>query len=121
MREILFRGKTERGEWEHGDLVRKYRENVILTYIYKTETGIYNKVLPGTVGQYVRQNDKKKIKVFSGDYIRNGRGLIREIKVDNFHGSRYMFGDAILTRYDCETGEIIGNVWDNPELLEVKE
>ena len=69
MREILFRGKTEQGEWVYGYY---FKSNTGKTYIltYADDAGgkltriLWNEVIPSTIGQYTGLTDKNGTKIF---------------------------------------------------------
>jgi uncharacterized phage protein (TIGR01671 family) len=143
MREILFRGKSiMRGEWIYGYL-NQHRGNIrydcdcepiadgcyyINDWQTKIETGMYGqdyKVDSSTVGQFTGLTDKNGVKVFEGDIVRYG-DTIHRVVFEQRNGTAY-FG---LVYAACETLpfghyqdlkqiEVIGNIYDNPELLEV--
>ena len=120
MREILFRGKREdNGEWVYGDLLQnidaiKIRENEKETKRISKSYEIDTK----TIGQYTGFTDKKGKKIFEGD-------------ICHFYGGDFYGGDwrtnyicAIEINHEClhylenaEKVEVIGNIYDNPELL----
>lgn len=92
------------------------------------EECIFYEVDPETVGQYTGLRDKNGAKIFEGDICRNTRtGEIVSVK---WHGTMagyvwskrkencclFEFGE-LFRAYDKY--EIIGNIHDNPELLEV--
>ena len=125
-REILFRGKRkDNGEWVEGF----YFENFDKCYIMSTKyldnpiTKFIFEVLPETVGQYIGLPDKKDKKIFEGDIVRERGG-------ESYQG--YYEIDNVLTvkipdilvnfemSYDCEY-KIIGNIYDNPELIEAED
>lgn len=140
MREILFRGKrTDTGEWVYGYLVKRPSAIQIGDcspwYIEVPPAdpddngGFYN-VDPDTVGQYTGLTDKKGVKIFEGDIVRISLPLpsqdpilgLSSVDFDNgcfmvtWGGSRAIFDSFV----GDTTFEVIGNVHDNPEILEVK-
>ncbi len=139
MREILFRGKrTDTGEWVEGfysckpcilgyeHIITSYeeikREPVISTICYQTH---YNDVIPETVGQYTGLTDRNGKKIFEGDIVKNEyeKGHYQYFKI--FYCNRtYMWQGAnkygMLSKVYQMLGtlEVIGNIHDNPALLE---
>ena len=121
MREVLFRGKNDRGEWIEGFYVK----DVIETYIYDKHRNIrMQSVIPETIGQYAELTDKNVKKVFDGDILKNEyeKNKYQYFKVyycsrthcwlvENKYG---MLGKLYNVIGDIE---IIGNIHDNPELL----
>lgn len=89
-------------------------------------------VVPETVGQYIGYKDKNGKKVFEGDILEfvwpSGK---LERRVISYHGAGYTYCDCHFYRdevYDdyiedgeygmiVEWREIIGNIYDNPELM----
>ena len=146
IREVIFRGKrTDNGKWECGDLLSPNEFNAIphIVYIaYLNEYGdigeISTPVIPETVGQYTGLTDKNGKKIFEGDIVRltdehneiewtavvvfgNPNGEYNwgwQLKaIGEFDGNK----DILLWVDMEESGaycEIIGNIHDNPELLE---
>lgn len=114
-RKIKFRGKRiSNGEWLFGDLMH---DNIGGCYVYPIESEeLYkeNAVLPDTVGQYTGLKDKNGIEIYEGDVLEDKKGCVYgvvEWKTRGFDlGTRYM--DC----YDNIVCEVIGNIYDNPEL-----
>ena len=128
MREILFRGKRD-GKWLEGSLLR-YPDGDRSICVGSDEPDSLTQfhVKPETVGQFTGLTDKAGKKIFEGDICRNTRtGEIVSVK---WHGTMagyvwsrrkenshlYDFGE-LFRAYD--KFEVIGNIHDNPELLEV--
>jgi hypothetical protein len=80
--------------------------------------GILDKVEPKNtiLMQFTGLLDKNGKEIFEGDIFKNG-SLVRAITVDEQHGYRFHFGLDRLTRGDADYGEVIGNIYENPELL----
>lgn len=131
MREILFRGKTKNGEWKIGDLIIEwYGETPYIHWFEYSSLALSReeKVIPETVGQFTGLTDKNGKKIFEGDIIQGtitsrwDKSLIRcEIvyKGDCFLAiekiSNTLWEHKIRFAKDIE---VIGNIHDNPELLE---
>lgn len=101
----------------------------------KNDTGFYGcnyKVRPSTVSQYTGLTDKNGRKIFEGDIveypIKSGghKGEnIHEVVFENRHGTAYFgikMSDIETWGFDMEVPsklmKVIGNIHDNPELLE---
>lgn len=127
MREILFRGKKkDSGEWTFGLLRECYG-----SFFIENED-VNDIVDPETVGQYTGFTDTNGKKIFEGDLMafRPLKGVVEVVwdgigwkTFSRFLGGKIRLADA-TERYDIHTMrtfEVIGNKWDNPELLEVEE
>ena len=131
MREILFRGKrADNGEWEYGDLwCNPYGKRVvcIVSPINDQGTTGGNEVDPESGGQYTRLTDKNGRKIFEGDIL--GGFLDEEypehetVVVVEWHENMWVTRQGeylpdLLELDDSDCFEVIGNIYDNPELLE---
>lgn len=132
MREILFRGKRESdGKWLYGlysdERVHETDFPCIFPLLEMDDDGDWA-VLPETVGQYTGLTDKNGKKIFEGDVVtdryannytpifQNGIYMAynpKDIKLKKAEPSTQF---NIIWRDGCE---VIGNIHDNPELLEV--
>ena len=72
--------------------------------------------------------DKNGKEVFIGDIIKCTRGCLHEVYIEKEYGGTYFGGMPAVYLKDLREGyawteheEIIGNIYENPELLEVKE
>lgn len=128
MRIILFRGKTESGEWAEGNLL--IYPDVNRAYIQKGDyfKGGAIEVKRSTVGQYSGLNDKNGKGIFEGDILRwtGEDGETGKVFVI-FAGGAFMLQCVEVADADPDpfsqfeignqTLEVIGNIHDNPELL----
>lgn len=122
MREILFRAKLLfNGKWVYGGFVREFDGS---PQIISDEDGGMYEVIPETVGQYTGMTDKNGKKIFEGDIVNNRVRLISGYEtrllqvVYDSTAARFVFkdeyGDFKNTPKVCE---VIGNIYDNPELI----
>lgn len=136
MREILFRGKRiDNGEWIYGfyfyDSFYNKAYITIGNYCMTASTIISNQrimnaleVDPNTVGQYTGLTDKNGTKIFEGDIVKYG-DTVHNVVFEQRNGTAY-FGLVYSTLETLSFGyyqdlkqiEVIGNIYDNPELLE---
>ena len=132
MREILFRGKRlDNGEWVYGDYWHLPEKN----FYCISDKEFNRKVTPETVGQYTGLTDKNGRKIFEGDIIHLEYSQVFfggvyfgeytakvSYKEGCFITDGINNGDEIetpLSGFDNDEVEIIGNIHDNPEMLEV--
>ena len=130
MREILFRGKrVDNGEWIEGNL---YESKMSGCYIIIPQVKVRQKdgavigdtftvheVAHETVGQFTGLTDKNGKRIFEGDIVKVGvyyycgcyphtETRVLEVKIPDFYC------------WQKDGMEVIGNIHDNPELLEDK-
>lgn len=139
MRDILFRGKRiDNGEWIVGSLLIDPDTKSYSIYgfdYYSTAEGLQREpfctiVNPSTIGQYTGCCDKNDKRVFEGDILKITdefeNSVIWSVDCKNTAFSINQKGvnySTYLGEYDtgrCDI-EIIGNIYDTPELFEVKE
>ena len=117
MREIIFRGKCVlSGEWIEGDLLTKGTDYEVAIKESVGGMGVVRRVDPATVGQFTGLLDKNGKRIFEGDVVALRTGRAHIVKFED--GSFILTGTAIPIRYVNKFG-IIGNIHDNPELMEV--
>ena len=136
MREILFRGKrVDNGELVYGWLCRvgdKYAN------IVEKDTEVLCSVSTKTIGQYMGLTDKNGKKIFEGDILKiihkyqspfdddtkEYTDITTDVVFFDDEGLCFSYGKSpFLCVVDNVTAEyeVVGNIHDNPELLEVTE
>lgn len=142
-REILFRGKrVDNGEWIYGDLLTPTDIMDVWEISENTGMGDRYEIDPETVGQFTGLTDKNGTKIFEGDIVCTrysdgkiccsgdvqfcygvyGAEWIEQKKNKGMVGGWGQLHN--LRRFDDDiinNIEVIGNIYDNPELLEEKE
>lgn len=136
MREILFRGKrTDNGEWAKGYYIHRPtavcigESNPSCIWVPAADPDDSTKIFEvstETVGQFTGLTDKNGKKIFEGDIIKckvhemNGYRVRKGVV--EYHGVGFIMNldpnswyDQKNISFDCE---VIGNIYDNPELLE---
>jgi len=78
-------------------------------------------VKPETVGQYTGLKDKNSKKIFEGDVLYDDYWEAYGIVVFDDGGFRVNICDLLEDLFEFTDCPIVGNKWDNPELLEVLE
>ena len=126
MREILFRGKRlGDGEWVDGSLFideKKDKHEILVGYVnYRVGW----EVDPKTVGQFTGLTDKNGKRIFEGDILRYDRyrySVIFEEGAFNCDGFLDNSMDCPYCAFSQGTYhfEVIGNIHDNPELMDGK-
>ena len=135
MREILFRGKRiDNGEWVEGFYCQVADESdggarvkhVIVVPTFKTQKGfLMYEVDLSTVGQYTGLTNLHNNPIFEGDIIKGvcyageTEGIVT-FKNGYYYIHAYAGYCEQLSRCSHMV-EVIGNIHDNPELLEVGE
>ena len=133
MREILFRGKrTDNGEWTYGYLFKCWGRCYLL-WGMNGDNPIKEEVYPETVGQYTGLTDKNGKKIFEGDIVQyqpeywcEPLQSVVEYYADKWNYPAFDLKDhnyeanGLQCTYEEGGCEVIGTIYDNPELLEVK-
>lgn len=124
MREIKFRGiKYSDSKFLYGYLAKHKKDPIIVNDVFQ-DNGydfVFNFVLPETVGQFTGLKDKNGAEIYEGDIFHCNK--VNYILKFNQVGGAYTvhkIGDEKDERFlfHCNDQiEIIGNIHENPELL----
>lgn len=137
MREIKFRAKDRVGVWVYGDLRLTSREPHIWTDPYTSHI-----INTETIGQYTGLKDKNGKEIYEGDILRGDEYPFNCDGVDNYF-AEIVWADNVCGFYrithkkpnstvrgisngnweqldedDIKSFEVIGNICDNPDLVE---
>lgn len=125
MREILFRGKPL-GNYIHGKFIYGSLGVIdtglcAIYHCFEFNDDEMQLVDNDTVGQFTGLTDKNGKKIFEGDIVKYKNNS--PCKIDYIDSQFVMMWKNFYRNfervYDDEI-EVIGNIYDNPELLEVK-
>ena len=127
----LFRGKQkDNGKWVEGDLMQWNDGTMRICVEDGDDSKIARTVIPETVGQCTGLKDKNGKLIFEGDIIVTDIFNTPEIKytiaynkeIAAFIGEYRKGCIKYFTTFDDDSNcfEVIGNIHDNPELLEAK-
>lgn len=151
MREIEFRAKDLNGNWVFGFYSpRIWFPSFEQTPNIKISTGSDVEIEINTLGQYTGLKDKNGTKIFEGDIVKltrthiyapttsfHNKDLVSLHKIYwdeekhafyqrhfNIESERFIGGGSLVfndERADENIIEIVGNIWDTPELLKGEE
>lgn len=142
-REILFRGKRiDNGEWVYGYFTYNCVDHLHIARIERSTGNEYGEpvdyitVDETTVGQFTGLTDKNDNKIFEGDIITlydENNEPIGNYFIEFYKGAycyaQYVCGKKYYSRINAEQRdedgeifatyifEVVGNIYDNPELL----
>lgn len=127
MREIEFRGKKlYNGEWVYGVPFEDFDGNMLIG-----NYGSKVKVIPDTISEFTGLEDKNGTRIYEGDIIRTkafGKNIKTGVNCADYDIFQVTFKrsgfhlennerEFSLSVTSTSYYEIIGNIFDNPELL----
>ena len=125
---IKFRGqRVDNKEWIFGYLFQNHKSERLISMILPNKNGIdisnENEVIPETVGQFIGLPDKSGAEIYEGDILKIKDDITGEIFNTNviYHTEFVQFAlrstHNSLNFMDCEDYEIVGNIYQTPDLL----
>ena len=120
---IKFRGKSKRtGEWLYGDLEYNRKKDIAIIHSYDDEGGYIGQqeVDKETIGQFTGLYDESGKAVFEWDLLSDYDNVIEVV----WHDAGFCYcntNNIMPLRYlDVEDRKVIGNIYDNKELLKAR-
>lgn len=119
-------------KWKYGYLIEDGKESFIINQVIEANEqyitiGSWYPVIPETVSQSTGLHDKNGKEVFVGDIIKCTRGCPHEVYLEKEYGGKYIGGMPAIYLKGIKEGyawteaeEILGNIYENTELLEVE-
>lgn len=130
---VFVNGEWVKGYWVEGYYFENANGAFIIQYPYHANyigVDILVKIIPEAVGQYTGLKDKNGKKIFEGDIVKieddDGNTNFSDGGIGDvvfYRGIWYVSGEIHNGLYDLERNyyvSVIGNIHDNPELLEVE-
>lgn len=135
MRDLLFRGQTRRkGEysinfagdkcdsnWVYGGVFHQNDRGGCYSIIYSYDPIAKHPVYAETVGEYTGLTDKNGVRIFEHDICRDSLGTLLVVEWDDanarFIGRTVGSEHRIVYVSKEPRVDVVGNIFDNPELI----
>ena len=125
MKEILFKGKRkDTGEWIEGYFFKIWDRTFLLWGMTNDHPNMIE-VIPETVSQFIGLTDRYEKKIFEGDIVNIITGIngYNSTSYSAIQEVKYIADSGIAVflpfdNSDIVEIEVIGNIYDNKELLE---
>ena len=132
MREILFKAKRiDNGKWVEGYYQKRYdllgNEEHLIFHADSYKVWEYAEIIPETLCQFAGMTDKNGKRIWESDVVwlvYDGEEHIYQIVWDNSEldfkatNGEENYGSNFEYLLCCDEIEVIGNIFDNPELLQ---
>lgn len=121
---IKFRGKTLTEEWIYGSLIQSGYEFEDESHIFSWRTNKDILVKEETIGQFTGVHDKNGKEIYEGDIFQVDdytNGVVIYLNGEGSYGIKCKDGEGEwvepFSYYNFSEMELLGNEYDNPELL----
>lgn len=123
MREHKYKAKCLNGQWVKGYYWQNYCGNHFIRVIFDCDKIIVQdyEIDPDTLCEFTGLFDENKIMIWEHDIVQDCCNNKQEVKYGIWNcGCCYDVYDWDIFDNKDDSLEVIGNIFDNPELLEVK-
>ena len=118
MREIKFRGIDKKGVWHYGYLWKSPNNIFYIKEFISLSHAADFEVIKESIGQFTGLKNKNEKEIYEGDILQLNYGdkdrVVCEYLVYGNVSRFIMGGDEVIF---TKSAEVIGNIYENPELL----
>ncbi len=117
MRGIIFRAwDAEEACWVQPGLVSIAGDGGLYSYDTNADC-LVSEILPLKISPFTGLHDKNGKEIYEGDILdREGIGKF-PVTINETHGYRFMIGLDQICKADAIYGTVIGNIYENPEMM----